>query len=51
VVTLACVNVFVRDLDGIVSFYAALFGLEERTEQRSHIYRALDAGPVGETAR
>jgi len=41
---LACVNVFVRDLDGIVSFYADLFGLEERTEQRSPIYRALEAG-------
>ena len=41
---LACVNVFVRDLDGIVSFYADLFGLKERAEQRSPIYCALDAG-------
>ncbi len=43
-IALACVNVFVHDLDGIVSFYAGLFGLEERSEQRSPIYRALDAG-------
>jgi catechol 2,3-dioxygenase-like lactoylglutathione lyase family enzyme len=41
---LACVNVFAHDLDGIVAFYAGLLGLKERTEQRSPIYRALDAG-------
>ena len=43
---LACVNVFVHDLDGIVSFYAGLFALKERVEQRSPIYRALDAGAI-----
>ena len=41
---LACVNVFVHDLDGIVAFYTGLLGLKERTEQRSPVYRALDAG-------
>jgi catechol 2,3-dioxygenase-like lactoylglutathione lyase family enzyme len=44
VTVLACVNVFVRNLDGIVSFYVDLLGLKERKEQRSPIYRALDAG-------
>lgn len=40
------VNIFARDLDGLATFYSALFGLAEKTELRSPIYRALDAGPV-----
>ena len=44
--TLSSVNLFARDLEGLVAFYAGLFGLAEKTEQRSPIYRALDAGGV-----
>jgi len=40
------VNIFARDLDGLAAFYSALFGLPEKTELRSPIYRALDAGPL-----
>ncbi len=43
---LSSVNIFARNLDGLVAFYAELFGLTEKTELRSPIYRALDAGGV-----
>ena len=41
---LSSVNIFTRNLDALVAFYAELFGLIEKTELRSPIYRALDAG-------
>jgi predicted enzyme related to lactoylglutathione lyase len=41
---LSSVNIFTRNLDALVAFYADLFGLAEKTELRSPIYRALDAG-------
>ena len=44
--TLASVNLFARDLDGLVGFYAGLFDLSEAIEQRSPIFRSLDAGGV-----
>ena len=43
---LSSINLFARDLDGLVGFYAGLFGLEEKLEQRGPIYRALDGGGV-----
>jgi uncharacterized glyoxalase superfamily protein PhnB len=41
---LSSVNIFARDLDGLVAFYARLFGLREHAGQRGPIYRALDGG-------
>ena len=41
---LSSVNIFARDLDALVTFYAGLFGLRENLDQRGPIYRALDAG-------
>jgi predicted enzyme related to lactoylglutathione lyase len=41
---LSSVNIFTRNLDALVAFYAELFDLNEKTELRSPIYRALDAG-------
>jgi len=43
---LSSVNIFTRNLDTLVAFYADLFDLSEKTELRSPIYRALDAGGV-----
>lgn len=43
---LSSVNIFTRNLDALVAFYANLFDLSEKTELRSPIYRALDAGGV-----
>jgi predicted enzyme related to lactoylglutathione lyase len=43
---LSSVNIFTRNLDALVAFYADLFDLSEKTELRSPIYRALDAGGV-----
>ena len=40
------INIFARDLDRLVSFYADLFGLAEKQDQRGPIYRALDGGGV-----
>jgi predicted enzyme related to lactoylglutathione lyase len=40
------VNIFARDLDRLAAFYSALFGLAEKTELSSPIYRALDAGGI-----
>lgn len=40
------VNIFARDLDGLIGFYADLFGLRENLDQRGPIYRALDGGGV-----
>jgi len=40
------VNIFARDLDGLIAFYADLFGLSENLDQRGPIYRALDGGGV-----
>jgi len=42
--TLASVNLFARDLDSLFGFYADLFELPEAVEQRSPIFRSLDAG-------
>ena len=42
--TLSSVNLFVRDLEGLVAFYAELLALPERIDVRSPIYRSLDAG-------
>jgi predicted enzyme related to lactoylglutathione lyase len=39
---LSSVNIFARDLDSLVAFYAGLFGLREHLDQRGPIYRALD---------
>ena len=41
---LSSVNIFARDLDGLIAFYAALFDLRENLDQRGPIYRALDGG-------
>jgi predicted enzyme related to lactoylglutathione lyase len=41
---LSSINIFTRNLDALVEFYAELFDLPEKTELRSPIYRALDAG-------
>ena len=41
---LSSVNIFTQNLDALVAFYAELFDLKEKTELRSPIYRALDAG-------
>ena len=41
---LSSVNIFARDLDRLVAFYAGLFGLRENLDQRGPIYRALDGG-------
>ncbi len=41
---LSSVNIFARDLDGLVAFYAGLFGLSENLDQRGPIYRSLDGG-------
>lgn len=41
---LSSVNIFARNLDGLVAFYAGLFGLRENLGQRGPIYRALDGG-------
>jgi predicted enzyme related to lactoylglutathione lyase len=43
---LSSVNLFARNLEGLVSFYAGLFDLPEKPELRSPIYRALDGGGV-----
>lgn len=43
---LSSVNILARDLDGLVAFYAGLFGLQEHLDQRGQIYRALDGGGV-----
>lgn len=43
---LSSVNIFARDLDRLVAFYAELFELDEKLEQRGPIYRALDGGGV-----
>ena len=43
---LSSVNIFARDLEGLTAFYAGLLELAEKTELRSPIYRALDAGAV-----
>jgi len=43
---LSSVNLFARDLDGLISFYAGLFSLSENLQQRGPIYRTLDAGGV-----
>jgi len=43
---LSSVNILTRDLDGLVAFYAGLFGLREHLDQRGQIYRALDGGGV-----
>lgn len=43
---LSSVNIFARDLDGLVGFYVGLFGLREHADQRGGIYRALDGGGV-----
>jgi len=40
---LAYVNLFARNLDGLMGFYARLFGLREIAAHRSPIYRCLDA--------
>ncbi|MDR3511821.1 MAG: VOC family protein [Caulobacteraceae bacterium] len=42
--TLSYVNVFVRDIEALPDFYAAVFGLAEAVEQRSGIFRALLTG-------
>ena len=41
---LSSVNIFARDVDGLVAFYAGLFGLRENLNQRGPLYRALDGG-------
>ena len=43
---LSSVNIFTRNLDALAAFYAELFDLNEKTELRSPIYRALDVGGV-----
>jgi len=43
---LSSVNIFTRNLDELVAFYAELFDMSEKTELQSPIYRALDAGGV-----
>jgi predicted enzyme related to lactoylglutathione lyase len=43
---LAYVNLFARDLDGLMGFYARLFGFGEIVAHRSPIYRCLDAHGV-----
>ena len=40
---LAYINVFARDVDGLLGFYARLFDLKELEPLRSPIYRCLDA--------
>ena len=40
------INIFARDLDRLIAFYADLFGLGEYLDQRGQIYRALNGGGV-----
>jgi len=40
------INIFARDLERLIAFYAELFGLREHLDQRGPIYRALDGGGV-----
>ena len=40
------INIFARDLDGLIDFYIRLFGFSEYLDQRGPIYRALDGGGV-----
>ena len=40
------INIFARDLDGLIDFYIRLFGFSEHMDQRGPIYRALDGGGV-----
>jgi predicted enzyme related to lactoylglutathione lyase len=44
--TVSSINIFARDLDRLIDFYAGLFGLSENLDQRGPIYRALDGGGV-----
>ncbi len=43
---LSSVNLFALDIESLAAFYSGLFDLPEKLEQRSSIYRALDAGGV-----
>lgn len=43
---LAYVNLFARDIEALMRFYADLFGFAERAAFRSPIYRCLDAGGI-----
>lgn len=43
---LAYVNLFARDIEVLMRFYAGLFGFAEMTAFRSPIYRCLDAGGI-----
>jgi uncharacterized glyoxalase superfamily protein PhnB len=40
------INIFARDLDGLVDFYIRLFGFSEHLDQRGPIYRALNGGGI-----
>jgi predicted enzyme related to lactoylglutathione lyase len=42
--TLAWVNVFARDLDGLFSFYGDVFGCREIPEVRNSVFRGLSTG-------
>jgi predicted enzyme related to lactoylglutathione lyase len=44
--SVSSVNIFARDPGKLAAFYSALFGLVEKTELRSPIYRALEAGGI-----
>ena len=45
-IVVSSINIFARDLDALIAFYADLFGLHENLDQRGPIYRALNGGGV-----